>query len=234
MDQQHWISIRQNFFWDWPVHGIFLVVHDFRLLPVLSLLNCQNALVEFVLAYLVVGVAVGGGVGYFIGQSKGNATAGFWLGAVLGFIGWIIVAVMEPSAEERRRRAGEAVALASVARGTWSPGEPLPAAERACPFCAELIKPAAVVCRFCGRDVPAWSPPAPASLPADYDSLLAAYPTACDAVWEAAKFQRSWPAHSDLALRDACRRVLQGQSADKAVAKAFAAAHHTEQPDPFY
>ncbi|MEW6543473.1 MAG: hypothetical protein AB1411_07670 [Nitrospirota bacterium] len=29
----------------------------------------------------------------------------------------------------------------------------LPPARRPCPFCAEPIKPLAVVCRFCGRDV---------------------------------------------------------------------------------
>lgn len=29
----------------------------------------------------------------------------------------------------------------------------LPARRRPCPFCAELIQPSAVVCRFCGRDV---------------------------------------------------------------------------------
>jgi hypothetical protein len=30
----------------------------------------------------------------------------------------------------------------------------LPAHRRPCPFCAEPIKPSAVVCRFCGREVP--------------------------------------------------------------------------------
>jgi hypothetical protein len=30
----------------------------------------------------------------------------------------------------------------------------LPPRRRPCPFCAEPIQPSAVVCRFCGRDVP--------------------------------------------------------------------------------
>lgn len=30
----------------------------------------------------------------------------------------------------------------------------LPPRRRACPYCAELIQPSAVVCRFCGREVP--------------------------------------------------------------------------------
>jgi hypothetical protein len=30
---------------------------------------------------------------------------------------------------------------------------PLPPAERTCPWCAETIKAAAVICRYCGRDV---------------------------------------------------------------------------------
>lgn len=31
----------------------------------------------------------------------------------------------------------------------------LPARRRPCPFCAEAIQPSAVLCRFCGREVPA-------------------------------------------------------------------------------
>jgi predicted nucleic acid-binding Zn ribbon protein len=30
----------------------------------------------------------------------------------------------------------------------------LPPRRRACPYCAEMIQPSAVVCRFCGREVP--------------------------------------------------------------------------------
>ena len=35
--------------------------------------------------------------------------------------------------------------------------------QRACPFCAELIQPAAVKCRFCQASVPALAAPTPAA-----------------------------------------------------------------------
>lgn len=41
--------------------------------------------------------------------------------------------------------------------------------EKTCPYCAETIKAAAVVCKHCGRDLPA---PAPASMPADQATSL--------------------------------------------------------------
>ena len=35
----------------------------------------------------------------------------------------------------------------------FAPTPPPQASERQCPWCAEMIKPAAIICRFCGRDV---------------------------------------------------------------------------------
>lgn len=58
----------------------------------------------WLIAVLVVAL-ICGGVGYAIGSGKGRGTAGFWLGFLLSWIGWIIVAVMEPSYEEQQRRA---------------------------------------------------------------------------------------------------------------------------------
>jgi len=49
-----------------------------------------------VLFVLIFWCGVGGLVGALIGSGKGRAVAGFWLGLLLGIIGWIIVALMSP------------------------------------------------------------------------------------------------------------------------------------------
>lgn len=58
----------------------------------------------FLVIYIGIWIFVAGGIGALIGSAKGRGWAGFWLGVGLGFIGWIIVAVMEPSEAERLRR----------------------------------------------------------------------------------------------------------------------------------
>jgi hypothetical protein len=48
----------------------------------------------FSLLYVLVGIAVGGGIGAAIGSTKNRIGLGFILGAILGCIGWIVIAVM--------------------------------------------------------------------------------------------------------------------------------------------
>jgi hypothetical protein len=60
---------------------------------------------------------------------------------------------MEPSAAVRQQRQAETLSLAAglaAGMGAIAAGN---AGTRPCPYCAESIKPAAKVCRFCGRDI---------------------------------------------------------------------------------
>jgi hypothetical protein len=76
-------------------------------------------------------------LGAMIGSSKGRGGAGFVLGLLLGPLGVIITLFLKENTEKV-----EAEALAS--------GD-----SRKCPFCAELVKVEAKLCKHCGKDLPA-------------------------------------------------------------------------------
>ena len=94
----------------------------------------------FFLAVWVVS-AVAGAV---IGVSKGRGEIGFTLGLILPVVGVGVIAAMHPTPEFEALRSRELVEAARVPPTT---GNGMPS----CPYCAELVKPAAKSCSRCGR-----------------------------------------------------------------------------------
>jgi hypothetical protein len=83
----------------------------------------------------------------FIAQKKPNANSVFVINLFFGWtlIGWVIalaMAVSEP------KQPVVSLPVVPVAKRTG----------RSCPFCAEDIQPAAIVCKHCGRDLPSALP----------------------------------------------------------------------------
>jgi len=76
-------------------------------------------------------------IGMSIGKGKGKGGAGFALGLFLGPIGIIIIALMKED-------------TAKVEAEALSSGE-----MRKCPYCAELVRREARVCKHCGKELTA-------------------------------------------------------------------------------
>jgi hypothetical protein len=89
-----------------------------------------------------------GGIGHFCGKRKDNARAGFYLGFLLGPIGWIIAALLDYPLKCPECKSGVPRGAFVCKNCGYAPNR-----QKKCPFCAELILREAIKCRFCGSDL---------------------------------------------------------------------------------
>lgn len=116
---------------------------------------------EFFIFWIICGIAAS-----YVAKQKGKAAwAWFVVGIILGPLALLMVG-LSPAAPAKVN-----------SHSAYTQPEP---AQRKCPFCAEDIKFEAIVCKHCGRDVPALPPPASEPLIKKcYDSLQREFGGAC-------------------------------------------------------
>jgi hypothetical protein len=112
--------------------------------------------VEIVIIWLLLCVVVAVAAG-----SRGRNGLGWFLLAfilsplIAGFLIIVLPSRRIPVMAGQARRESEQGLI------EWATTKKTDTRLRACPFCAEAIQPQAIVCRHCGRDLPAAPKPAP-------------------------------------------------------------------------
>jgi hypothetical protein len=102
-----------------------------------------------VLFVLVQALIIGAFCYYIAGQKNRNEVGWFLLGFLFSFVA-LIALVAVPKIEKLEYQPSSASPTPSLLKPIETPSR---STERACPFCAETIKVAAKICRFCQRDV---------------------------------------------------------------------------------
>lgn len=149
-DGSDWVPVRQRFyarpsFWAW-------VLTVGMLIGIIAANPQQSPLILVLIAVLAFFVWQAVKAGEYAAR-KGRSKQGFFvLAFFLPVVAWIVLLAIAPTANADL----DTTEAPAAVKPTGHDSKVI-ADMRTCPFCAEQVKAAAVVCRYCGRDLPAAS-----------------------------------------------------------------------------